>query len=571
MNPKCNLPEARHGEILGRFDGLMTADEERIMRERFPQYLFFRNEYEDDGFHVSSEPIRLCTCTACGDSFEAVRGNYSRGKLHHEKCNCPHCGTRVEGIALRKYKYDMSSLHTWIKTAIARPAGDGGLLVEAGQAVRRFNWDELFGTIDWYPAKRYYFGKSGIEEWKLERYWEGCHCVGHDWVPTKTVGDPFQPNMMGCCDYDGSYSVIGLADALPETDLKYCQIFEFFRRRAEADLDGGETARCIVKYLAWACIHPQIEMAVKLGLEGAVEDLISTGKKNANLLNWMAKRPGELIRMNAQDAKVFFEAGMDISDLEAWNRTGRMRIARFIDLQNQCGGNSGLKDLEGCCRIAGCTPEQGVNYIKGLQPACARYRVESKRIIQIWKDYLNMAKQLDLDLTVRTVAMPRDLKERHDAAAETVRVTANAEEMKRYKTRRRKLEKKYSFSLGDYCIRVPNSSAEIVLEGKTLHHCVGGYAARHISGATTILFLRKKRTPARSFLTVEVYEEGGRVKIRQIHGYRNEAYCGYGIDEKERFGWFLGPWLKWVNSGSKRDRDGKPILPKTITTEVKSA
>ena len=81
MNPKCNLPEERHGEILGRFDGMATANEERIMRERFPQYLFFRNEYEDDGFHVSSDPIRICTCTACGDSFEAVRGNYSRGKL----------------------------------------------------------------------------------------------------------------------------------------------------------------------------------------------------------------------------------------------------------------------------------------------------------------------------------------------------------------------------------------------------------------------------------------------------------------------------------------------------------
>ena len=571
MNPKCTLPTERHGEILGLFDGVTTAEEEQRIRERFPQYLFFRNEYEDDGFHVSSKPIRLCTCTSCGRSFEAVRGNYSRGKLHHEKCNCPECGTVVEGIAVSKYKYEMSSLHEWIKTAIARPAGDGGLLIEAGNAVRRFNWDDLTGTADWYPEKRYYFGKAGIAEWKRVQYWEGCLPVGHDWIPAKTVGDPFQPNLMGSCNYDGAYSVIGLEDALPETDLKYCQIFEFFQRRIEADLDKGDHARCIAKYLAWACIHPQIEMAVKLGLEGAVEELITTGTKNAKLLNWNAKRPNELIRMNAQDAKIFFAANMDIADLEAWTKSGRMRMPKFLALHEQVGGNSGLIDLAACCKTAGCTPEQGLNYIEGLQPKCARNRVSSKTILETWKDYLRMAEKLHLDLTEKTVAMPKDLKERHDAAAETLRITVNAEEMKIYKERRRKLEKRYCFSMGDYCIRVPNSSAEIVQEGKTLHHCVGGYAPRHINGTTTILFLRKKRTPGRSFLTIELYEEHGKIKIRQIHGYRNEAYCGYDINEKERFGWFLGPWLKWVNAGSKRDRDGNPILPKTDITEVKSA
>ena len=81
-------------------------EEEESIRELFPQYLFFRNEYRDDGWNVSG-PIRLCTCTACGESFEAERGNYKRGRLHHEKCNCPQCGKTVEGIATHKYRYNM--------------------------------------------------------------------------------------------------------------------------------------------------------------------------------------------------------------------------------------------------------------------------------------------------------------------------------------------------------------------------------------------------------------------------------------------------------------------------------
>ena len=70
------------------------------------------------------------------------------------------------------------------------------------------------------------------------------------------------------------------------------------------------------------------------------------------------------------------------------------------------------------------------------------------------------------------------------------------------------------------------------------------------------------RTPMRSYLTIELYEERGKVKLRQIHGYRNENYKHeHGADPQARFAWFLGPWLEWVNAGSKRDREGCPILP----------
>ena len=193
-----------------------------------------------------------------------------------------------------------------------------------------------------------------------------------------------------------------------------------------------------------------------------------------------------------------------------------------------------------------------------------------QQIRELADETAGMAAEL-VDLSEKTVAMPKNLRERHDVVAEASRVTETAEEMLKYKTRRRKLEKQYSFSLGDYCIQVPISGEEIVQEGKTLHHCVGGYAARHISGATTILFLRKKRTPGRSFLTIELYKEKEKIRIRQIHGYKNEAYCGRAIKEEERFAWFLKPWLEWVNAGSKRDRDGNPILKEIIKPEVKSA
>ena len=576
MNPKCTLPEPMRREALLQFDRIsLTGEEEQQIRRMFPQYLFFRNEYADDGFYVSSNPIRLCTCTACGESFEAVRGNYPRGKLHHERCNCPHCGAEVEGIAAHKFKYDMPSLERWIKATVARTGKDGALLIEAGNVRRRFNWDDLVGQIDWFPTKRYYFGRDGSAEFTCEVTDWGCgpfYERKYGWKAVKTICEPFNPAMMGYADYDGRYQIIGLQEALGKSVLKYCQIFEFYQRRASADLDGNP-AKGMMKYLGWANELPQIEMAVKLGLEGAVEDLIISGKKNARYLNWNAKRPNELIRMLPADGKAFFRCGMDFSDLVAYRDSGtKLRLMQYLHLSDRIGGTENLRRTAECCRIARCTPEQGVNYVLAHEPECARYAVPPAQIIQAWKDYLEMAERIGYDLREKSVAMPKNLQERHDAAADTITQQKNADEMIKYKARRRKLEKKYAFALGELCVLVPISSDEIIREGKTLQHCVAGYAPRHIKGTTTILFIRHRKKPGRSFLTVELQEVKGKTTIAQIHGYKNERYPG-AVEPEIRFAGFLETWLDWVNAGSERDRDGNPILPaaEQIETEVKTA
>lgn len=573
MNPKCTLPEEMRAEALAQFDGWgLSEEEERRIRALFPQYLFFRNEYPDDGWTVS-DPVRLCTCTVCGESFEAVRGNYTRGKLHHEKCNCPQCGAQVEGIAAGKYTYDMPSLTSWVKVAIAR-AGDGGeLLVLAGNARRTFNYDCLTGDLDFFPVKKYYFSmQHGTCEWKEQLEWEGCHVSGRRWMPTKTVGDPFQPNFMGWADYDGTYSIIGIGDALPYTDLKYCQIIDFFERRAYVDIDHDKPARAIMSYLGWYTVHPQIEFAVKIGLEGAVEQLITEGRKNADLLNWRAKSPEKFLRMSKADVRRFRKNEMSFDDLRAMKQEKDLSIQEYLEICEKIGGRDYIKELMACAKAAGVSGREAARYVAGLQPDCPRYAVPPRTIIRTWKDYLDMAAELEYDLSVKTVAMPKNLSERHDAAAETIYVKTHEDELKQYRKRRRKLEQQYRYSAGGYGIFIPTSAEEIANEGKTLCHCVGGYAARHMKGTTTILFLRRTRTPGRSFLTLEMETKAGKIVIKQIHGYRNERY-GAAQKPEERFAWFLEPWLEWVNAGSERDHDGKPVLPgaEQIETEVRTA
>lgn len=573
-NAKCNLPESEHEAVLRLFPAYLDNEEEDRIRGLFPQYLFFYNDYDGDDSWLdpTNKPVRVCHCTNCRQSFTAVRGNYARGKMHHERLNCPQCGVEMEGLAVYKYRYDMHSLTSWVKTAVVRLQPDGALLIEAGNASRSFCWDELDGDIGWSPTRRYYLKRGTVQEWQLITIWEGCHPVGHDWVPTKNVADPFPPNLMGYAEYYGDYALIGYGEFFKSKDWKYCQIEDFYHYEYGADLTGGDTARWIVKYLAWYALHPQIEMAVKFGLQEAVRDLIENGKKNARLLDWNATNPSGFLRMEKRDASAFLARGGDFDELRIWRENCKgLSLNQFHTIVNRIG-KANLPTLHSCAKDAGVDMPKALHYIESLLPQCARYAtVSPAQILHIWSDYLNMAEQLGYDLKEHSVAMPKNLQERHDAAAATVRVNANAAEMKKYKYRRRKLEKQYAFTMGGYCVLVPVSSQEIVQEGKTLHHCVGGYAARHIEGVTTILFLRKEKTPGRSFLTIEMRKVKGKIEIQQIHGYRNEGYKN-AVSPRKKYAWFLDVWLDWVNHGSERDKDGLPVLPESKTKEeVKTA
>lgn len=576
-NPKCTLPEAEREQVFRWFDGQLTAEQEDRVRDLFPQYLFFRMSFDDTGLDEPEPGTRLCFCTACREAFPAVRGNYARGKLHNEKCNCPHCGREVEGKAVYKFKYEMHSLERWIKAAVAWPAPDGGLLIEAADCRRRFNWDDLAGEITWFPRARYYFRPGAamgwrqiVEAWGFDQ-WE----YKVNWQPMKTISDPFQPAALCWPPYYGDYSVIGLGDALAHSALQYCQILPFYEYQYAALLNEQAPARWIVKYLGWYTQLPQMEFAVKFGFEEAVRELIEDGKKNAELINWKASTPARFLRMDKKDAKIFLKAEMTFADLKAWKKTmATGSFDYYMTLVEMVNGTDNLQKVSACAEKAGVELGRAARYVARLMPRCRQYSLPVSHIIQTWADYLDMAKLSQYDLTEPTVAMPRDLQARHDALAENRKELARLDEMKKYTGRRKMLEQKFAFSMGGMRILIPDSAEEIIREGQTLHHCVAGYAARHISGSTTILFLRKARTPMRSYLTIELYEERGKVGIRQIHGYRNECYNGaHGPDMRERFGWILEPWLEWVNAGSKRDKQGSPILPghEEMRQEVTSA
>lgn len=543
-NPKCNLPVEERERVLNGAQLWLTDEEEQTIRGLMPQYLFY-----------DSVGDRHVFCTACRERFPVSPKQRDK---HNSVGTCPRCGSKATWAVVGKYSYQMSTLRSWIKTAVAHPADDGGLYIIAGEAARKINWGNLYGEIDWHPWKIYYFRPGTVMMASL-RYVYDCWNIAESEmfiVYEERVKDPFPPNMMGYGGYSGDYNIIGLEEALEASDFKYCQILPFYEYTYGARLGELDTARWMVKYLAWYALHPSIEMAVKFGMSDAVVDLIVSGMENKRLLDWDASTPAGFLRMDKQEAKQYLAAGLDFEELKLWRTYFKgLRLEAYIDIISTVGKGN-ITTVAACAKTAGVTAPRAAKYIASRSASVG----DARHQCGLWKDYLSMAAKLGYDLKNITVSMPKDLQARHDAAAETLEYQENKGKAQKYKARYKKLQKRYAFELGGLRVVIPKTEQEIINEGKTLHHCVGGYAARHMEGKTTILFLRKSRTPGRSFLTIELYDDArGKMHIRQIHGYRNEGY-GAKVSMRDKYAWFLGPWLEWVNAGSKRDKAGKPIM-----------
>ena len=71
-------------------------------------------------------------------------------------------------------------------------------------------------------------------------------------------------------------------------------------------------------------------------------------------------------------------------------------------------------------------------------------------------------------------------------------------------------------------IFIPESLAELTMEGKTLHHCVGSYKKDVAQRKEGILFLRKLSCPDMPYYTLDVVKgPSGKYAVRQCHGNCN--------------------------------------------------
>ena len=93
---------------------------------------------------------------------------------------------------------------------------------------------------------------------------------------------------------------------------------------------------------------------------------------------------------------------------------------------------------------------------------------------------------------------------------------------KEYAPWKEQLKKALEWKGQNVGIFIPESLAELTMEGKILHHCVGSYKKDVALRKEGILFLRKLSCPDTPYYTIDVVKEpNGKYAVRQCHGNCN--------------------------------------------------
>ena len=469
-----------------------------------------------------------------------------------ELVTCPICGQKAKVKELgRTGKRD--NLYAYHRVVVLR-AAEGALWAMAYESRKSYKDVAKLTARPQVGLLRVYRFAPGLAE-KASRMFDGYPWTGYmslDAPPAKLplpIGEPF-----GWCSAEGlGYTVINM-DELQDSPFRYCQAEVYLR----AEKEPPHTME-LMRYLALCTQWPrQVEMLVKLGLGKAVSDLILHKVWNKAAFRWAEPDPQKAFDLSRTELKDWLAQKTDSEyrlDMVAWYK--RLRRAgvkvSFADLNALCReASSAMRRLVVKMARYQVAPARLLAYVKKEKTRKGQKRMTLNTLLTEWVDYLEDAALLGFDLANPIWLMPQALHAKHMNTIGPAGALREKRTSAQYLKRLSALARRYTFSTERWLIRPPVSALEITAEGKALHHCVGGYAERHIRGTTTILFLRDRKKPGKPLVTIEMHGN----QIVQIHGYCNDAYET--VKPGVKYAGILEPWLAWLAGGSKRDKKGRP-------------
>lgn len=72
--------------------------------------------------------------------------------------------------------------------------------------------------------------------------------------------------------------------------------------------------------------------------------------------------------------------------------------------------------------------------------------------------------------------------------------------------------KYWDFTYGDFIVKIPTCGEDLIKEGQLMHHCVGSYVDRIVTGETYICFIRHKDKPNKPYITCQINPKTGAIK-----------------------------------------------------------
>lgn len=483
-----------------------------------------------------------------------------RRKGYYAECACSECGEKYilrtvttgdpfqdDAIDIEKPARDKETKCRKCGTkALYKPAGHtknerhyqyvltGQKLSDEKFAFRIYDTNQMIHA----GCQTYY----GIHEYRLIICEKEKKPVRYDW-------NNFYGWIKGSCGEQFSYCAHpSTFREIKKTGMyKYIPIPEYLSGRYRQD-------SWTVDFYIAAARYPDFEMLIKLGLDDYWQRLMN---KFPTFINPRGKTIEDRLRIYKSRLKDLVEVKGDHNKLflfQLERKLGAHWTDEDISIIEILKQNSYDDKYKSILRYA--TPVRIRNYMtkqKMWTEEDDDWQTSSDKSSarRSYYDYIAMREAAGYEMNDIQI-FPNDFRRRHDEMVlETEKAKADArkkEVLKKFtkiKSKYRRLSDKYSAAAGDLIIRPAKDAAEIVTEGRILHHCVGGdnYLSSHNNGRSFILFLRKIKEKDIPYITVE------------IRG--NEIIQWYGAYDKKPDKKLIDAWLKTYTKELKK-REEKP-------------
>lgn len=247
----------------------------------------------------------------------------------------------------------------------------------------------------------------------------------------------------------------------------------------------------IIQYLRLYEQYPQLEYLMKLGLSrlATSKQLLTKIGKDKTFCKWLIKNKTELSE-HYYYIDVILRAYRTGSALKELQYLKALRLKLTHDSAYSRFKRQFTGDLD----------------------KLVKYLAEKNITLSLYQDYYSACVELNLDMNEDKNAYPHNFKRWHDIRIDeyaTKKALINAQKRKELYDKFKGVTHKYlplqKQNGKEYIAIIAKSPAELINEGKILHHCVGsmGYDQKFVREETLIFFIRLKNDVTTPLVTIE--------------------------------------------------------------------
>ncbi|WP_339241366.1 PcfJ domain-containing protein [Paenibacillus sp. FSL R5-0517] len=437
-----------------------------------------------------------CFCTHCKHKY------MSPLLKHNDTATCPNCESICIVKASGRGRKKLSD-HAYLVYYEKSECSSHAIIARGFYITRDYSGDYLKVETK-YDCQAMYLFEPGRSVQYSPHYWNRAF----EEFEVRSLHSQFSQWAIIDCPYES------IAEAVKDTPFQF-STWEHY------------PARDMIQFFKHYSKYPCIEYLTKMGMRYFVEAKLYGGR-TYGAINWNGTKINEVLKLSKQQLREIKESKIDLHPLT-------LRLQQIVGKEKS---NISLPELQEIAKkyqhcfecikriVKYTTLRRTIAYI---EKQVRKYPTECNgptHAFISWKDYISDCNTLEVDLSQEWNLFPKNLMDAHRKTMELVEHKSDEILNSKIQKRAATLEK-FNFSHENLFIRPVISADEIIQEGKSLMHCVGGYAKDYSAGRTNIFVIRQIKAPDKPFYTMEV--KSGR--IIQTQGFKHRSPDG----EVQRF------------------------------------